>query len=151
MCGIIATENTAGPAQRRDGQADAVDRNRAFFNDIACAALAGKFDFEIPRIAFPVEPPDAADAVDVALNNMAAESRIGSHRPLEIDDRADVARLPKCRAIKGFARQFGGKRICGERADGQADAVYRDAGAQAQIVENGLATRFESSGNRRRR
>ncbi len=70
--------------QRGDGQADAVDRERAFFGDVA-AQFFRHAHGKPPTIAFGYEARDATDSVHVALHEMAAQARSNRKRPFEID------------------------------------------------------------------
>src|SRR5262245_27456635 len=93
---------SSGTLDGCDCQADAVDCNGSLFNNIAGFG-GGMLDLEIPCVAFTVEAPDTPNAIHVALHDVAAETRIGSHRPLEIDQRTD-GQTSKTGSIQCFAR-----------------------------------------------
>ena len=113
-----------------DGEADAVDGDRAFHRHVT-------FDFgrdahaEPPVGPFGCQARDAANAVHVALDEVAAEFLAAGERTFEID-----ARLGFHFAERGAAKRFGGK-IGGEGIavqfdDGQTAAVDGDAGRDGQ-------------------
>ncbi len=71
----------------RDGEADAIDRDRAFRHDIARKFFRDLYTVP-PVFSFPCEMSHAADGVHMAQNKMAAEFLVGGERLLEIDARA---------------------------------------------------------------
>ena len=90
-----------------DGEADAVDGDRAFFGDVAAQILRDA-DGEPPVFAFGREARDAADAVNVTLDEMAAEARSGGERALEIHGMAGFF-FAEGGAAKSFAGEIGGE------------------------------------------
>src|SRR5690348_7108212 len=64
----------AGP-QGCDSQADSIYRNGALFHDVARRRFR-RVHLKIPTVAEAVKTPDSSHAIDVALNNVAAEPRI---------------------------------------------------------------------------
>ena len=71
-----------------DGERDAVDRDRALLDDVAQQAGLGG-DRHDAREARPrAPPPPSPSAVDVALDDVAAEPVGGAQRQLEVDRRA---------------------------------------------------------------
>src|SRR5580700_10342504 len=91
----------------RDGEADAVDGDRAFFGDVLAQILRDA-DGEPPVVAFGNETRDAADSVDVALHEMAAEPRGGGERALEVDGLAGLL-FAEGGAPERFAGKIGGE------------------------------------------
>ena len=56
-----------------DGEANALDGDRAFAGDVACEGLGGA-DYQQVRFADGLEADDRADAIDMAADQMAAEA-----------------------------------------------------------------------------
>ena len=110
------------------GEADAVKGDRAFFGDVAAQVLRHA-DGEPPIFAFGDEAGDAADAVHVALHEMAAEPGAGGERAFEIYQVAGFF-FTEIRAAEGFAGEIGGEIVRVEFDYGQAAAVYGDAVAE---------------------
>ena len=93
---------------------------------------------------------DAADAVDVAGDQVPAEARGRQQRALEVDRRAGAqARRAWCSASVSFETSAA-KRAGVEGDDGQAHAVHRDALAQLQVGD-AAACRWRRAGAGRRR
>ena len=90
-----------------DGEADAVDGDGAFFGDVAAQILRDA-DGEPPVVAFGCEARDAADSVNVTLNEMAAEAGGGGERALEIYGLAGFFFAEGC-AAESFAGEIGGE------------------------------------------
>src|SRR5262245_644530 len=82
-------------------QADAVDRNRTFFNDVTRTS-GWIFDLQTPCIAFTVEFTNPSDSVHMALHDMTAKAGFGTHWSLEIHDRTS-AEFTKTGAIESLA------------------------------------------------
>src|SRR5690348_14867969 len=71
----------------RNGEADAVDSERAFFSDVATQILRHA-NSEPPVVTFRNHAFDATNAVDVALHKMPAEARSRGERQFQVDDAA---------------------------------------------------------------
>src|ERR1035437_214109 len=113
----------------RDGEADAVDGDRAFADDIA-GEIFRDFDGQPPAVAFALQFGDPADRVNVAENEVTAEFFSGGERLLEVDERAGFQGVRCCAEgslSDRFSGEIGGKTFCGEGNHGEAAAVYRDA------------------------
>ena len=111
-----------------DGEADAVYGDGAFFGDVAAQILRDA-DEEAPVVAFGCEAGDAADSVDVTLNEMAAETGGGGERALEIYGLAGLFFAEGC-AAKSFAGEIGCERVGVEFDDGETAAADCDAVAE---------------------
>src|SRR6266699_3311834 len=83
--------------QRSYSQADAVHGDRSLFDKVTLSAFR-IFHFKIPGVTSPHEFTDMANTVNVTLQDVSAESRIGAHGPLQIDNRA-VVQAPEARPI----------------------------------------------------
>ena len=112
------------------GEADAVDRDRALLDDVA-QQVARHPD---PEVGDGLD--DVADAVDVALHDVAAEAVLRPDRPFEVDP------VPRLAVAEGGALE----RLVGDvglppagalRHEGEATAVDRDRVAQPGAVEHG--------------
>src|SRR5271156_2733580 len=90
-----------------NGEADSVERDRTFFSDVAAKILRNA-DGKPPVFTFRREARDAADAVDVTLDEMAAKARGGCERTFEIYRLADFF-LAEGSAAKSFAGEIGGE------------------------------------------
>src|ERR1700747_398017 len=101
-----------------DGEADTVDGDRTFFDDVAAQILRDA-DGEPPVVAFGDERRDAPDSVDVALNEMAAEASGGGKWALEIHGLAGFFFAEGC-AAESFAGEIGGERAGVELDHGEA-------------------------------
>src|SRR5215472_10333210 len=88
----------------RDGEADAVNRDRSLRNDVACQ-LIGDFDAVPPVFAFSREMRNAADRVHVSQNKVAAQFLARSERLLEIHAQTG-AKAPVACAKRRFAQSF---------------------------------------------
>src|SRR4029079_13614796 len=88
---------------------------------------------DTPAFAFGAHRHDAADAVDVALHEVAAEALIQAHRPLEIDGIAHAQAAETCAAHR-LGHDVGGGAGLGHQGRGEAAAVDRDAVALARIA-----------------
>ncbi len=71
-------------ADAGDGQADAIDGDRAFLDDVAHDGRR-RFDVEDVILAVLFEPPHLAPGIDVAEDEVAVEPGIGPERALEVD------------------------------------------------------------------
>ena len=71
--------------ERGDGQADAVDRNRAL-EDHPGRQIGRKANAQAAELAFVGDRRlEGADAVDVSLDDVPAEPAVGAQRPLQVD------------------------------------------------------------------
>ena len=112
----------------RDGQADAVDRDRAFFGNVA-AQFVRHAHGEPPILAFAGEARHAPDAVHMALHEMSAQARDCRERPFEIDYVAGFLFAERC-APQRLAGKISAEMLCVEFDHGQAAAVDGDAVAE---------------------
>ena len=70
---------------RSDGQADAVDSDGTFGDDVA-RSVFGNLHAEPPAIAFALQFGDAADGVDMAEDEVAAEFFPGGEWRFEVNE-----------------------------------------------------------------
>ena len=112
-----------------DGERDAVDRDRALLDDVARQRRRHREPHELPALAGHALDDDAG-AVDVALDDVAAEAAARRDRPLQVDPRARDGAGERG-AAQGLGHDVGGERAVGgaELDDRQADAVDGDRGA----------------------
>src|ERR1700735_1334296 len=115
----------------RDGEADAVDCDGAFFRDVA-ALIFGHPDGEPPVVAFGDEARYAADAVNVSLHEVAAQARVCRERALEVDEMAGFF-FAEGSTAQSFAGKVRGKMVLVEFDDGEAAAVDCDAIAEFHL------------------
>ena len=94
MCGISATAKPS-VVEGGDGEAHALDRDRALLDHVA--EELGRRSTQRRALAL-VLAHARADAVDVALDVVAAERLAGAERRLEVDTRSPVQ---ACRATCG--------------------------------------------------
>ena len=123
-----------GSQQGSDRQADPVDRNLSFFNNIATARLR-IFDLQIPCVALAVEPADSPQTVDVTLNNVTSESRVSAHGAFQIHDGA-LYQASQARSIECLSRQLRRELVSRDRSRREADAVHGNARADGQIAHD---------------
>ena len=85
----------------------------------------------------------------MALNDVATESAVGPHRPLEIHSRTGAQILEAC-AVQCLAGQICGRSWPGaERADRETDAVYSNALPCADPIQNASGPDTDASETRR--
>lgn len=115
-------------AYGNDGQADAVDGYRAFFDDERLHVL-GNGNRNDPGDAVGGDAGDMADAVDMAADDVAAQPAADLHSPFQIDLRAalDVA---QGRTAHRFVHDVGREGRIRHGGHRQADAVDGDAVAE---------------------
>src|SRR5207245_5168883 len=121
--------------------------DRSLFDKVTLSGFR-IFHFKIPRAILPQEFPDMAHTVHVTLHDVSAESRIGAHGPLQIDNRA-VVQAPEARPIERLAGHFRCKRPACHRADRYANVGHCNARYGTKIVEyrvplNADSTEFAS-------
>src|SRR5687767_10618412 len=75
-----------------DGQADAVDGDRSFENEVA-HQFARRFNFEKPIGAAFFEDSNFTNAIDVAGDEVAVQAFANSERAFEINGRTDLQGL----------------------------------------------------------
>lgn len=109
------------------GQADAVDGNGSFRNQVTFASI-GDFDFQHVVGSLPLPADHGSGAVDVAGDEVAAEAGIGAERPLEVDAAAGLQ-----------SQEVGGASGFFQEVEGQAGAVDGDHGEAAAVVGNAFA------------
>src|SRR5438132_641989 len=123
----------ARTATGEDRQADAVDGDRALLDQVGGEGAGGAEAVEEP-VAVARDPLQAPDAVDVALDDVAAHAVAHAERALEVDAR------PGGQAAKRGAAERLGRRLDREapvapRRDGEAGAVHGDALAEPEARE----------------
>src|SRR5439155_21194356 len=125
----------ADPAlvERCDRERDAVDRERALLDAIA-EDLGRNMEQEPCPVAVRLERADAPDAVDVALDVVAAERLAGSQRGLEVD----LDALAELR--KGCARERLRDSLEGELTVVSADRRQATTGDRDGITEARLGS-----------
>src|SRR5579872_2110737 len=115
----------------RGGEADAVDGDRAFRNDVPREIL-GNFHAKPPAVAFStfaVEMCHAACAVDVTLNKVATQFFAGGGWLLEVDAGSLFQATAFCaerRLLDCFAGKIGGEVFFVESDDREATTVHGD-------------------------
>lgn len=111
-----------------DSQADAVDGDRAFFDDERLHVL-GDGNGDDPGNAIGGNAGDVADAVDMAADDMTAQAAADLHGPFEVDLGTALDGAER-RAAHGFMHDVGRKGRVRHIRDGQADAVDGNAVAE---------------------
>ena len=117
-----------------DGERDPVDGDRALLDDVCRQA---GWEREVDRL--PTVPGrarrDGGGAVDVALDDVAAEPAVGGHRALEVDA---VARSERAQAAAGERLGHDVDREAGRvvLGHGEADAVDGDGGAVRRVADD---------------
>ena len=113
------------PGDAGHGEAHAIHGNGAFEDDVA-QHVRRRGDFQDVIRAGPFPASDAARAVDVAGDEMAAEAAVGGERTFEVHERTDMRRR-KVGSLPGFAEQIEMQQRAPARAgnfrDRQAAAV----------------------------
>ncbi len=117
---------------RRDGQRDAVDRDRALLDDVAQQFGRG-VEGDDPGEAVLAGRAHHRHAVDVALDEVTAETIGGAQRQLEVHVRA-LADLGQRGAPQRLVHDVGGERAVDDLRRGQADAVDGHRVAELQLV-----------------
>src|SRR5882672_3813001 len=108
-----------------DGQADAVDADRAFARHV----FRELFRYpEAHHAAIPAD--DLADAVDVAAHQMAAERIAQGEGFLQVHLAGAVEAAGETQSLGG---DIGGEALAGERGHGQAYALHRDRVADRDV------------------
>ena len=98
-----------------DGEADAVDGDRALVDEVAARGRPGRETSTTSQCSLGVRGEDLADAVDVALDDVAAEARCGGDGALEVDPVAGPATPTQRRLVEGLGHDVGGP-ACRRRA-----------------------------------
>src|SRR3954453_23206770 len=120
-------------ADLRDGQRDPVDGDRALLHDVAQQRGLGVDDHDA-REALLADLAHDAESVDVALDDVAAETVGGPQRRLEVDPRVRL-HAPERRAPQRLVHHVGAEQLAAAHPHGgQADAVDRDGVALAQLA-----------------
>ena len=121
--------------QRGHGKTDAVDCDGAFPNE-PFGGVRRDNDFEIPVVAASVEPANPPDSIDMALNDVAAETRVGTHRSFQIHLPSDSC-VREGRSVESLTGKVCFKMAIRDRGGCDADTVGRDAGAWFRVREHG--------------
>src|SRR4051794_30772551 len=120
-------------ADLRDGQRDPVDGDRALLHHVAQQRRL-RVDGHDPREALVADLAHDAEAVDVALHDVAAEAVGGAQRQLEVDPRVRL-HAPERRAPQRLVHHVGAEQLAAAHPHrGQADAVDRDGVALGQLT-----------------
>src|SRR3954470_493996 len=120
-------------AEVGDRERDAVDRDRALLDDVAQQRRIGVDDHD-PREALLAHLAHDPEAVDVALDNVAAEPVGGTQRQLEVDGAVGLERAER-RAAERLGHHVGAEQLAAAHpAGGEADAVDGDRVALAQLT-----------------
>jgi hypothetical protein len=119
--------------ERSDRQADSVHCDRAPGDEPSPVGRV-ESDHEPPVVAVPIELDDLAYRVDVPLDEVSSQPRVGAERALEVYavPRPEGAQR---RAGQGLAREVGDESWAGHLDGGDTDSVGRDARARAQVFE----------------
>ena len=127
-----------------DGEADAVHGDRALVDQVAAELGRHRHVDDLPVLAGRAGGDDA-DAVDVTLDDVAAEPGGRGDRALEVDL---VARLDAGEAglVERLLHDVGGPRVAVALGDGQAAAVDGDRVAQPGVREDVLGMDGEPDG-----
>lgn len=116
-----------------DGQAGAVEGDEALVDDVAQDVAALGLEAQGDGVAVGGAADDGGDAVDVALDKVAAHAGVGADGALEVDARAGV-QVAQVRQAQRLGRDAHGEvrglRLGGQRRRRQAHAVDGDAVAQ---------------------
>src|SRR5581483_768750 len=140
----------AAPVDAVDREADAVDGDRAFLDDVAEQLRLGA-DRHVDGLAARTHFIDAADAVDVAGDQVAAEAIAEAHRPLEVHRRAGL-QLTERGALERLRAGLDGDAAALGRGHGQAHAVDGQRRAERlQLVEQARGQRQAPALPRRER
>src|SRR4051794_5124367 len=127
-------------ADLRDGQRDPVDGDRALLHDVAQQRRLG-IDGHDAREALVADVAHDAEAVDVALHDVAAEAVGGAQRQLEVDPRVRL-HAPERRPAQRLVHHVGAEQLAAAHPDrGQADPVDGDRVALAQLARERRAHR----------
>src|SRR3954447_3404418 len=120
-------------AEVGDGQRDAVDGDRALLDDVAQQRGLG-VDGHDPREPLVAHLADHAEAVDVALDDVAAQAVGRPQRQLEVDGAVGLERA-EGGAPQRLVHHVGAEELAAAQADGgQADAVDGDRVTLAQLA-----------------
>ncbi len=145
---LVGVRDDPDPESARDevgdGEADAVQGDRSFEDDIAHDVGRGG-DIQEPILAGPFPAEDCAQSVDVAGHEVAAQLGRGAEGALEVDEGSDPAEL-EVGADPGFLEEIEAEEAVaparGDADDGEAAAVDGEAmadagGAAADSAANG--------------
>ena len=139
VCGIERDPEACGGAvvttHVGDGQAHAVDGDRALLDHVALETVA-ELDRHAQRAVGARSPiDDGSDAVDVALYEVTAQAVSQPDGTFEVD-RVAVREGPERRPLEGLGLGVGGpppRSLVDQR---QAAAVHRDRGSENRVVED---------------
>ena len=112
-----------------DGQAHAVDGDRAFFYAVA-HQVRGNGDHQVGNLRH-----DMADTVDMALHQVASEAILQTQRSFEVDDIAGRQRA-QVGALQRFLGQIGLPPVFALVHESEAAAIDRYRVAEAGAVQN---------------
>src|SRR3954452_21080521 len=115
------------------GERDPVDGDRALLDDVAQEIGVGG-DRHPPGEAVAGDAVDRSDAVDVALDDVAAQARVGLQRQLEVDARPRLE-LAQRGAAQGLVHDIGAEQLAAAQPRRrQADAIDCDAVAFGELA-----------------
>ena len=116
----------------RNGEADAVDRDRSLQNDMTQDAPIGT-DREPNCVVVGFDAYDLAYTIDMPRNDVAAKSSICRHRTFYIDLASRMERS-QIGAIERFMHDVSIEGSCSERRDGKANTIHSDAIPHVYII-----------------
>src|SRR5690606_9571576 len=114
-----------------DRQRGAVDRDRALLDDVPGELGGQREAHDLPVLARRAVDHDSR-AVDVTLDDVAAQASRGGHGALEVDPvpRLQVAQT---RAVERLAHDVGAEGVAPGIDDGEAAAVHGDGVAVTRV------------------
>ena len=127
-----------------DREADAVDRDRALLDDVA-GEVRGQGDLDDLPVLGGLALQHRAGAVDMALDDVAAEARADGRGAFEVDRGAD-GEGAEAGTVQGLRHDVGGELVALVLDDGEADAVHGDGVAVLRAVGHDGAAEPEARG-----
>lgn len=119
-----------------DGEADAIDRNTAFAEDIAGDGIAIGGEGHFPGSRGLSGGLERTESIDVAGDEVATEFAADAEGGFEIHDFAAAAGTTQGRSAQSLGGNHRHKAIAQNLGDGEADAIDGDAIADFQTREN---------------
>src|SRR5690606_15245431 len=126
-----------GAIHRVHRQAGAIDGDRALEGDVL-GQVTRRADAELHGTGVVLALDDLADTVDMAADQVAAETAGGSQGLFQVD-RAAGLEVVEGGAGQGLAADVGPETVTGQLHGGEADTVDGDAVAQLDVGEVQLA------------
>jgi hypothetical protein len=122
-----------------DGQRNAVERDRAFVDEIVQNIVARR-EPHAPYVVFYFDPRRPSDTVDMALHEVAAESVGHSQRKLEVDAVAALE-ITESSARYGLRDHLGGK--ASPRGGGRSETGATDRDGVPDVQRAGHTDRID--------